>query len=416
MGDRSLATINPENWPFSLELLPEPAYLVGGAVRDALLGRQREYLDLDFVLPQAAVATASQIAYHYDAGFVVLDAERQIARVVFPHATVDFAQQEGEKIAIDLHRRDFTVNAIAYNPRTQELIDPLNGCADLELGMMRMVSEFNLQDDPLRLLRGYRQAAQLGFTIESATRASIIQLAHLLGSVAAERVRVEVGYLLNSSQGTPWLIAAAEDGVLATWLPQIKSENLTLFAAIDNAVATLEQNWPNLPQILAGTLENTIKTSWLAIAKLATLLSPSPQIAETELSELKYSRAEIRAASAIHKFLPQMRSLSTNSIRDQYFFFREIGQIFPSLAVVAVANSVSIEAIAPLINRYFNPQDPVAHPISLLSGNDLMQVLNLPPSRKIGELLTEIQVACAEGKILTKEAALKFAAQLIETN
>lgn len=113
------STLAPENWPFSLEFLPQPAYMVGGAVRDAILGRTRGYLDLDFVIPSKAVKVARAIARHYNAGFVLLDAERQIARVVFPHATADFAQQEGNSLEVDLHRRDFTVNAIAYNPHTQ---------------------------------------------------------------------------------------------------------------------------------------------------------------------------------------------------------------------------------------------------------------------------------------------------------
>src|SRR3712207_1111663 len=95
------STLAPENWPFSLALLPQPAYMVGGAVRDAILGRTREYLDLDFVIPSDAVKVARAIAHHYNAGFVLLDAERQIARVVFPHATADFAQQEGGSLEVD---------------------------------------------------------------------------------------------------------------------------------------------------------------------------------------------------------------------------------------------------------------------------------------------------------------------------
>ncbi|MBV8886641.1 MAG: CCA tRNA nucleotidyltransferase, partial [Chroococcidiopsidaceae cyanobacterium CP_BM_RX_35] len=151
MHEYSLSALSPQNWPFSLECLPKGAYLVGGAVRDALLGRRCEYLDLDFVLPADAVKIARQIANRYQAGFVLLDAERQIARVVFEQATADFAQQEGFTLATDLQRRDFTVNAIAYNPHTGELLDPLKGYADLQQGLLCMISLANLQDDPLRL-------------------------------------------------------------------------------------------------------------------------------------------------------------------------------------------------------------------------------------------------------------------------
>lgn len=147
------SVLSPQTWPFSLEWLPASTYLVGGNVRDALLGRQAEYLDLDFVMPEGAVQTAKAIARHYQAGFVLLDAERQIARVVFDRATVDFAQQVGDRLEDDLRRRDFTVNAIAYNPYTEQLLDPLQGFADLQRHLIRMVSPENLKEDPLRLLR-----------------------------------------------------------------------------------------------------------------------------------------------------------------------------------------------------------------------------------------------------------------------
>ena len=135
----SLSVLSPQTWCFSLEFLPQPAYLVGGAVRDALLGRQSEYLDLDFVLPDRAVETARAIARHYQAGFVLLDAQRQIARVVFKHATVDFALALGDSLETDLRRRDYTINAIAYNPHTEEIIDPLQGYIDLQQSLLRMI-------------------------------------------------------------------------------------------------------------------------------------------------------------------------------------------------------------------------------------------------------------------------------------
>ena len=149
-----LSKFTPDSLPFNLELLPKPAYLVGGAVRDAILERSRDdlnfKLDLDFILPSEAVNVARKIAKYHQAGFVLLDEQRQIARVVFPNATVDIAQQEGDSVEADLHRRDFTINAIAYNIHTQEIIDPLKGIEDLDKGVLRMVSPGNLEDDPLR--------------------------------------------------------------------------------------------------------------------------------------------------------------------------------------------------------------------------------------------------------------------------
>ncbi|MFP4122118.1 CCA tRNA nucleotidyltransferase [Coleofasciculus sp.] len=407
-----LSVLSPQRFPFSLEWLPPQACLVGGAVRDALLGRQADYLDLDFVVPHDAVKVARKLASDYQAGFVVLDQTRQIARVVFDTATVDIAQQEGETLETDLYRRDFTINAIAYNPQTQQIIDPLQGVADCHAGIIRMVSPANLQDDPLRLLRAYRQAAQLGFTIEPTTQSTIRQLAPLLANMAAERVQVELNYLLKSPQGTPWLTAACQDQLLHPWFPDTKADNFTQIAATDNAAILLAQTW----QTLASQLKTPVSgksLSWLSLAKLANLLPSEVEPAETQLLRLKYSRAEIRAVLIMIQYLPQLLSHITSpmSLREQYFFFQAVGPVFPALAVLAIAEGVSVESITPLINRYLNPEDQVAHPTPLVKGHDLMQQLKLPPSPQIGELLTEIQIARIEGKVSTRDEALEFATQ-----
>ncbi len=393
-----------KNWPFSINLLPPTACLVGGAVRDALLNRQREYLDLDFVLPEAAVETARAIAKHYRSGFVVLDKERQIARVVFEEATVDFAQQEGDSLETDLRRRDFTVNAIAYNPHSDELIDPLQGLADLEGRVLKMVSPANLQDDPLRLLRAYRQAAQLNFTIESKTRSTISNLAPLLSEVAAERVQTELGYLLASCQGSSWLTAAWEDGLLSFWFQTAKADNFQQLARVDSSAKLIANTWSEL---------GSKSQSWYSLAKLASLVSGVPAEAELELIGLKYSRAEIRTVTTVLKHLPRLEELKTPmSLREEYFLFLDVGDVLPILVVLAVAVGVSLDLIAPLLDRYLDPKDIVAHPQPLVTGNDLMRVLKIPPSPKIGKLLTEIQLARIEGKISTYEDALKLAEKL----
>ncbi|MEH2229258.1 MAG: CCA tRNA nucleotidyltransferase [Nostoc sp.] len=427
------STLAPENWPFSLEFLPQPAYMVGGAVRDAILGRTREYLDLDFVIPSKAVKVARAIAHHYKAGFVLLDAKRQIARVVFPHATADFAQQEGDSLEVDLHRRDFTVNAIAYNPHTQEIIDPLQGSVDLQQGILRMVSPANFEDDPLRLMRGYRQAAQLGFTIEPATQAAIRSLASHISKVAAERVRVEIGYLLANSQGTPWIATAWEDGLLAPFFKNATPESLLKLAAVDTAAALLTEKWQQLRSQLQEYVRDSIKTTWLGIAKLACLVNPDPELAEIELQELTYSRAEIRGVTTALKLLPQFQVVEM-SLREQYFLFHDADIVFPATAVLAVAINNLVEAIsgdkplhtavetkamsyqvlAPLIDRYLNPNDAIAHPTPLVSGKELIATLDIPASPIIGQLLTEIGVAQAEGKLSTPAEAIAYARQLLD--
>jgi tRNA nucleotidyltransferase (CCA-adding enzyme) len=415
MCDRSLSLLSPQTWPFSLELLPESAYMVGGAVRDALLKRHSAYLDLDFVVATESVKTAKKLANYYKAGFVVLDPQRQIARVVFAHATVDFAKQEGDSLETDLQRRDFTINAIAYNPHTGELIDPLQGYADLQAGVIKMVSAANLQDDPLRLLRAYRQAAQLGFTIEPQTQATIRQLAPLLGEIAAERVRVELGYLLSMSQGTPWLIAAYQDNLLSVWFPSVTTKKLEQLLAVENWAVELGKNWEKLGKKIQEKVSDTIKTSWLSLAKLACLVSSDPQQAEVELMNLRYSRAEIQSVTCALKFLQTIEAVTTGemSLSEQYFFFLEAGKTFPAVAAFAIPERVPLKMISTLIERYLNPDDQVAHPTQLITGKELMQALNLPSGQQIGLLLTQIQLARIEGKISTLPEAIKLASQLI---
>ncbi|KAB8333906.1 CCA tRNA nucleotidyltransferase [Scytonema tolypothrichoides VB-61278] len=413
MNDSVLSLLSPENWPFSLEFLPQPVYIVGGAVRDAILGRTREYLDLDFVVPCEAVKVARKIATHYKAGFVLLDPQRQIARVVFPDATADFAQQEGDRLETDLHRRDFTVNAIAYNPHTQEIIDPLKGYVDLQQRLLRMISPANLEDDPLRLMRAYRQAAQLGFTISPDTQATIRSLSSHLTKVAPERVRVELSYMLANPQGTPWIANAWEDGLLPPFFKYATKESVTLLAVVDKVASQLAEILPQFALELAQYLRDTVKTTCLGVAKLASLVNSEGEIAEIELIQLTYSRAEIKAVTTALRVLPQLKK-PLMSLREQYFLFQEAGLVFPASAILALAHGTSVEALIPLITRYLNPDDLVAYPTPLLSGRHLMLALNIPASPLVGKLLTEIAVAHIEGKISTAEQAIEFAAGLLD--
>jgi tRNA nucleotidyltransferase (CCA-adding enzyme) len=434
------STLSPRSWPFSLEWLPSSAFLVGGSVRDALLGRESDYLDLDFVLPDGVVDVAKAIARHYKAGFVLLDAERQIARVVFAQGTVDFAQQVGPTLESDLWRRDFTINAIAYNPQRDRFVDPLQGCHDLQRRIIRMVSPENLEEDPLRLLRAYRQSAQLGFTLDPATQATIRQFAPLLHRIAAERVQSELNFLLSTSRGTPWLNQTWQDGLLQDWLPSVTAQSMRLIANIDRALILLQATHPQFAKELFGRVSSMISSGegkanltskasgsarhWLITAKLACLLHSAPAQAETQLRKLKYSRNEIQAVNTVLKCLPQLWSAGkfhTNapnhslslSLREQYFFFQTAGPTFPAIAVLAMAYGLPLDAIAPLLKRYMTPNDAVAHAQPPLTGQDLMTKLNLPPGPLIGQLLAALQLAKAEGQINTISETLEFAKAIV---
>ena len=412
LAELDISVLSPQTWPFSLDWLPRATYLVGGNVRDALLGRHAEYLDLDFVMPQGAVKTARKIAAHYRAGFVLLDADRQIARVVFEKATVDFAQQVGDSLEEDLWRRDFTVNAIAYSPHTEEILDPIQGYADLQQQTIRMVAPDNLKEDPLRLLRAYRQAAQLGFEIDPATQQMICLIAPMLRSIAPERIQSEIGYLLSTAKGTPFLALAFKDGLLAQWFPHVTAAKLAQVAGIDRAAIALSQRWSGFGHEIQGWLRDQQKMSgtgrsWLKIAKLACLVADELEVAEQDLWTLKYSKAEVQGVLAVLRSLPHVQA--EMSLRDQYRLFRSIGSAFPALAVLAIAQGIDQEAIAPLVERFLTPGDPVAHPIAIVTGRDLMRELDLRPSPQIGQLLEAIQLARAEGRLQDRADALEFA-------
>lgn len=427
----------PALWPFHLDLLPQASYLVGGVVRDVLLGRQADYLDLDFVMPERSVETARAIAQHYSAGFVVLDAERQIARVVFEKATVDFALQEGASLEQDLRRRDFTVNAMAYNPHTQTLVDPLDGYGDLQRRCLRMVSEQNLRDDPLRLLRAYRQSAQLGFELDEATAIAIQHQAGGLAQVAAERVQSELNTLLATPRGTVWLQRAWAAGLLEAWLPSATGASLEQMRSLNALEVCLAELWPTLLTPDPAHLKSSLgKFGDVALARLVALTSDDAETAELQLQRLKFSRLEVRTAATVRRFQPQLAALPL-SIRERFFLFQNVGTLFPVLALSwwvsqawflragdgqadaerteTWAEALRQSAIAPLVQHYLDPTDPVAHPKPMLGGKELMRLLEIKPGPHLGKLLTELQVAQAEGKVRSREGAIVWSEAYIQS-
>ncbi|MGB3138921.1 MAG: CCA tRNA nucleotidyltransferase [Nodosilinea sp.] len=409
------SALSPKTWPFSVSLLPPQAYLVGGSVRDALLRRQADYLDLDFVLPDRAIATAQSIAQRYSAGFVVLDADHQIARVVFPNATVDFAQQVGPTIYSDLHRRDFTINAIAYSPHSESLLDPLNGYADLQRKTLCMVTAENLEDDPLRLLRAYRQAAQLGFDLDPTTQQTIRSLAPSLGRMAAERVRGELDCLLSLPEGTALLALAWQDGLLQAWLPEVDRCHLERLATLDHLAAQYHERWPEFSQQLQSWVKEQtapgLHRSWLKAAKLSQLLPPELAPAEVTLTRLKYSRAEQQAVLSILRgwqYLHLHQGAALLPLGQQYQLFKAAGAGFCGVALLSLAYGVPEELVMPLVERYLTPNDPVAHPQPLITGKDLVQGLALKPGPQIGALLEAVSLAQAEGLVGSHDEAINW--------
>ncbi len=175
--------------------MTEPAYIVGGAVRDALL--HRPVKDLDLTVAQDGIRLARRIANLFKGDFYPLDVERDVGRALVEtregRLVIDVARFRGATLLDDLADRDFTINAMAVDLSgdLNRLIDPLGGEADVKDKVLRRCSDHALTDDPLRGLRAVRQSVQLGLRIENATREDVRASADSLPGISAERLRDE---------------------------------------------------------------------------------------------------------------------------------------------------------------------------------------------------------------------------------
>ena len=213
------------------------AHLVGGTLRDALLGRQSS--DIDIAVIGDAISLGRELADVTGGSFVSLNETHATARVVLPERWsaggesparihVDLTSCE-EEITRDLARRDFTIdalalpldNALAESP-SDRLIDPLGGMADLAAATLRPASDRVFQDDPVRLLRGVRLAAQLGFSLDDSAVQLIQRDAHLLTTVAPERLRDELLKTLAEPGASLHLRLMDDLGLLCLLIPELE--------------------------------------------------------------------------------------------------------------------------------------------------------------------------------------------------
>ena len=209
-------------------------FVVGGWVRDSIMKKQSR--DIDFVVTGDGLEAARQVAEALKGKFVLLDSANRVGRVVLvgdslstrENRTLDFASIAGETIEEDLHRRDFTIDAIAVNPAatpegTVEIIDPCHGLDDLEKGIVRATSKTVFSDDPVRLLRAVRLASQMGFHIEPDTEAMIRRDAGLVYQSSGERIREELVLLLSIPGSGRSLTYLDELGLLTSIIPELET-------------------------------------------------------------------------------------------------------------------------------------------------------------------------------------------------
>ncbi|MFN3926109.1 MAG: CCA tRNA nucleotidyltransferase [Pseudanabaenaceae cyanobacterium] len=391
---------------FALPELACTCYVVGGWVRDRLLQRIGRKVDLDLVLPEGAIDISRAIARKLKGGFVILDQDRQIARVVLPDLTIDFAQQIGSSLLEDLSLRDFTINGIAQEIHNLEnYIDPHHGRIDLQNRVIRMIHPDNLKADRLRVLRAYRLAAQLDFRIEDKTQIELCTSADGLKAIASERIFAELCHLLLAGElGTTWLIRAITDRVLSAWLKEDFLE-LERFSRIDSAIALLINTYPQLQAFFNQPL--TKERPAIITVKLAALANSAYAV-----EPLGFSKIEQKWLLGILRHLPQLREiLSSDDPVIYYRFYQKVKDFFPALIAVAIAQGWEFTTLQPLLNRWLDPCDPLVYPVNLITGDELQTLFHLKPSPQIGELLEAVRIAQVKGEVRDRHSAIALIKQ-----
>lgn len=469
------------------------AHLVGGAVRDLLLGRPPA--DLDFTTTGDPGAAADAIAAALGGSAFGLAAEEGQFRVVLPAgapvSAIDVSRQHGAVIAADLLRRDFTVNALAAAPTEGGDIGPVVdatglGLADLAAGRVRLVSEEALTADPLRLLRAARLAVELSFSLEEGTAALVRQRAGLLTAAAPERLRDELARILATPRSAAGVRLLDELGLLDQLLPELApgrgvtqpgayhygdvfQHSVETLAALDEMTAA-EATTPSPGTGRAAWLGGLFREglAWyplrpylaeavggqtrLILLKLAGLLHDvaKPETKRTEAGGRVrfFGHAELGAAKAARvcerlrfggregKFVArlveehlrptQLSQEGPPSQRAVHRFFRDLGGAAPACLFLSLADAAAAagprltperwRAQVAFVNHLLRQAEAQAAAVRraprLVTGNDLMEALHLPPGPLIGQLLAAVEEAIATGEVASREEAIAWAARV----
>jgi len=432
---------------FLRERTPQ-AYIVGGYLRDQLLGKESK--DIDLLVPEEAVALGRQLAAHLGGSFVPLDEERGVARIVLKaereRYLVDLSQMRGA-LEADLARRDFTIDAIAMNLFDPEahLIDPYGGQCDLKERVVRALSKEAFQDDPLRLLRGVRLAGELGFRVESRTQGWMCCHASLIITVSPERLRDELCKILALEGSAASLRHLEGTGILGAVIPEIQGRSEHPLDSLESLEGILPawREWSFFPHLLSHLGQPTAgDRSRLILLKLTTLLHhlgqadkhPPSEALDTSslervLRRLRFSTLEVRLGQtiALGNPLAWRLTLKAPAPLDLYRFFRETKGTGVEALLLSLADRLaalkgdmsSLEwqghptSTKAILSHYFGEEREWIFPPTLLTGNDLQRRFHLEPGPLIGHLLEAVREAQVEGKVRGREEALKLIEEIL---
>lgn len=453
-------------------------YLVGGSLRDKIRGITPQ--DLDFVVARGATLLAQRVAQEHQAKVVLLDEERETLRVVLRDGLhLDFCLFKGATLEEDLWARDFTINSLALplHPHLPEetswpdkLIDPTGGYADLSYGLLRATNHQAILDDPLRVLRGIRLAAEYHLTLVPETGVLLRQGGRRLTAIAGERIWQELARLLSLPVAYPWV--ELMDREFQLWHQLIPGrlrmeETKQNYYHVENVwhhclrtYRCLEAILQELPTLAEGhlvlkALQQPLGGSKarLPVLKLAALIHDvgKPDTAKTQpggrISFHGHSAAGLPYASALadrlklsnperdyllHLVRQHMQPLHHYTNRDHsvlatYRLFRTLDQEAVDLLLLSLADLTAtftagerLSELAPyrsfirnLLQQYF------AHyrdwqPSKFFNGADLIK-RGVPAGPLVGELLEKLAEAEITGEIKDLPSAQAWLDQYLKT-
>ncbi len=459
-GGKALKLIVP--LPTRLNIPGTRAYLVGGSVRDLILGDRP--LDYDVVV-QAPEAYAVQLAGKLGRRCIPMGRDPfRVYRIVADGIQVDVAAINGDTLEADLMKRDFTINALACDLNDGQVVDPAGGLIDLQQRVVRMVSPRVFRADPLRLLRAFRMAAVLGFAIEPATLAAIRSAPDDIRASAGERILSELHKILACRHSHRTILAMAEAGLLEAVLPELTPLHGTrqnhhhsldgwdhTFQAYTQLEHILTDPQERLPE-RASEFVLKIDCHESVLLKLALLLHDigKPACRSIDGSGSIHFYGHPRRGAAMMPSLCQRLRMSTRdrnrltflianhqrpmdlylaatersgqkSTKAQGRFFRLCAESAPHILLHALADNLGKHPIQEqtitgasafiidLLETYFN-RIKERREKPLINGRDLIEQFGLTPSPQFATLLSHIEEAHLSGDIQNRPQALQWVA------
>lgn len=436
-------------------------YLVGGTVRDFFMDNESTDRDI-IVMDEDARQFALKLSDFFDAAFVPLDEENKIYRLVLPDKInyIDITNPIENSLEKDLMRRDLTINAIAVNIRTGDIVDISGGITDIKNKLINYVSELNFVDDPLRLLRVYRFQALLGFELAPETINAVCKYADLIKKPAVERINYELIRLFNGEYADKALENMNKTWILEEIFPFVKElkqvpanshhhldlfhhsietvrQITNLYDCADDAVKEhLDRvDFGGLPRIahlkLAGFMHDIGKFSTWTIEEATGRHrfikhdDVGAKLAVKFLKKLAFSNKQIDYISSMIKnhiypssvmqspqitekvMMRYVRKMDDNSI-DAIILAKadRLSARGPEITEAIVEKNLS--ALDMLLKFYLEVRDTLEPLPKLLDGNEVMKLLNIKPSKKLGCIMNLLHEAQISGDVNTKEQAVEF--------